>query len=687
MRIRTELAASMLVLLLAVTTVVGVAGYVRTAEVLHAGALEAAEAALAVNASHVEDRLASAATDTLILSTLPVVAGQVRARDAGGRDPESGNDLPAWRRLCEAAFARVAGIEPSYLQIRYIDETGHEQVRVDVRDGQAVVAPRSALQDKSREPYYRAATGLPVGAVHLSPMNLNREHGRIAVPHVPVIRLATPIRNARDEPRGIVVVNLAGDELTHHLRAPLGSLAMVNREGDYLHHPDASREFGTELGHPHRLAEDHPHLARVSRSGDRTVIALASHEAGRAAHVHALRWVRLERFSGESALGLVWEAPDSVALAAVHAQRQTFVWLGLAGALVAGLLAWVWAARFARPVAALFDSARRLAGGDLGVRVETRGNAEIVGLAEAFNSMAAGLRASHDNERAGRERLEHNLGAIAEAASRLASGSAQILAAASQQASGASEQAAAVAQTVATVEQVTQTASQAAERARAVAQGAVKAAESGKVGTQAVDDSVAGMSDVREKVEAVAESIVALAEQAQAIGETIAVVDEIAEQTNMLALNAAIEASRAGEHGRGFSVVATEVRALADQAKRATALIRQILGEIQGATEQAVDTTEAGTRSVAATLRIIEQARETIRSLADTVTEAAQAAAQISASTGQQAAGMAQIHHAMRNISQITHQTLSATRQSERAAHDLDALASRLRELLSRREG
>jgi methyl-accepting chemotaxis protein len=169
-----------------------------------------------------------------------------------------------------------------------------------------------------------------------------------------------------------------------------------------------------------------------------------------------------------------------------------------------------------------------------------------------------------------------------------------------------------------------------------------------------------------------------LAEQAQAIGEIIATVNDIAEQTNLLALNAAIEASRAGEHGKGFAVVASEVKALADQSKRATAQVRQILGEIQKATNTAVLSTEEVTKGVASAIWAGCQSGQTINTLADTLADAAQAAAQIAASAGQQATGMAQINHAMKNLDQVARQNLDATRQVERAAENLNALGTRL---------
>ncbi|HTE43691.1 MAG TPA: CHASE3 domain-containing protein [Gemmatimonadaceae bacterium] len=260
----------------------------------------------------------------------------------------------------------------------------------------------------------------------------------------------------------------------------------------------------------------------------------------------------------------------------------------------------------------------------------------------------------------------------------LASSAAELLAATAQQASGASETSAAVAQTVATVDEVTQTATEANQRAKVVADSAQRAAEIGKAGRTAIEQSAEAMVAVREQVESIAESILALAEQAQAIGEIIATVNDIAEQTNLLALNAAVEAARAGEHGRGFAVVASEVKSLAEQSKRATVDVRRILGEIQRATSAAVMTTEQGTKQVAATSKHVADAGETIRTLATASAEAAQTAAQIMASAGQQAAGMTQIRMAIGSIHAATQQNLASTKQAERVAQDLSALGGRL---------
>lgn len=260
----------------------------------------------------------------------------------------------------------------------------------------------------------------------------------------------------------------------------------------------------------------------------------------------------------------------------------------------------------------------------------------------------------------------------------LASTSTEILAGATEQAASMRQQASAVAEAVSTVDEVLQTSEQAAQRANAVADSSQRAAEVGAAGRRAVLNTVEEMDAVREQSRAIAESILTLSERAQAIGEIIAAVNDIAEQTNLLALNASIEASRAGEHGAAFSVVAGEIKARADQSKKSTGQVRQILGEIQKSTNAAVLATEEGARRVDRAIGTANEAGETISALVDTISDASLSAAQIVASAGQQATGMGQIHQAMSQIKEASVQSLAATRQSEQAAKDLHALGRTL---------
>lgn len=366
---------------------------------------------------------------------------------------------------------------------------------------------------------------------------------------------------------------------------------------------------------------------------------------------------------------------------AAQVVREQYM-LGAVALAVVILVFWI-ARGISTRTRALAEASESISAGQLDRTAPVSGSDEIAALGESFNTMTAHLRQALETEKAARGKIERLLAAVTETANRLAAATSEILAGTTQQASGAREQAAAVTQTVATVDEVLQTSEQSAQRAKAVAESSQRATEVAKAGRKGVEETIAVMGGLKEQTEALAESILALAEQAQSIGEIIATVNDIAEQTNLLALNAAIEASRAGEHGKGFSVVAGEVKALAEQSKKATAQIRSILGEIQKATNSAVVKTEEGAKTVNGAIRVVNQAGETIKTLADGVAESSQAAIQIVASAGQQATGMAQIHQAMKNVDQVTHQNLASTKQAERAAQDLNEMGVKLKDLLA----
>lgn len=264
----------------------------------------------------------------------------------------------------------------------------------------------------------------------------------------------------------------------------------------------------------------------------------------------------------------------------------------------------------------------------------------------------------------------------------LSSASAEILATTTQVAAGAAETATAVSETTATVEEVKQTAQMASQKARNVSDSAQKAAQVSQSGRKSVEEAMQGMQRIQEQMESIAESIVRLSEQSQAIGEIIATVNDLAEQSNLLAVNAAIEANKAGEQGKGFVVVAQEVKNLAEQSKQATAQVRTILGDIQKATSAAVLATEQGGKAVQAGVKQTTSTGESIRLLSDSLTEAAQSATQIAASSQQQMVGMDQVALAMENIKQASMQNMSGTKQAEVAAQNLHELGQKLNDLI-----
>jgi methyl-accepting chemotaxis protein len=220
-------------------------------------------------------------------------------------------------------------------------------------------------------------------------------------------------------------------------------------------------------------------------------------------------------------------------------------------------------------------------------------------------------------------RLQDMVTEISDALQRMDADTGEILDSTAQQISMANEQDDVVTETTATVNEVRATVTETAERAQSVAETAQVSVDISRKGMDAVSQTVSGMDIIRRRVEDIADNILVLSEHTQQIGEIIATVNNLADQARMLALNASVEAARAGEEGKGFAVVALEVRNLADQNRDATVQVREILGEIQRATNAAVMVTEEGSKGVDQGQVLVNSAGDSIRNLSHAIEEAA----------------------------------------------------------------
>jgi len=390
--------------------------------------------------------------------------------------------------------------------------------------------------------------------------------------------------------------------------------------------------------------------------------------------------------------------------------KRTIVLGTLAALVLAALAGFILTRNISRPLQELTAVAERITVGDLSVNVQTDTRSDEVGvLARTFDRMTQSLRAmagaaeqiaagdllstikpQSPNDVLGNafarmsEDLRAQIRGLIEGANVLGSAASEIVASTSQLAASASESAAAVSETTTTVEEVRQTAQMASQKAKLVSDSAQKAAQFSLSGRKSTEDVGVGMNRIRQQMEAIAASMVRLSEQSQTIGQIIATVEDLSVQSNLLAVNAAIEAAKAGEHGKGFGVVAQEVKSLAEQSRQATNQVRTILGDIQKATAAAVMATEQGGKAVEAGTRQTEAAGESIQALAGSVAEAAQAATQIAASSQQQLVGVDQVAGAMESIKQASAQNVAGAKQLETAARNLNELGQRLKQMVER---
>ena len=200
-----------------------------------------------------------------------------------------------------------------------------------------------------------------------------------------------------------------------------------------------------------------------------------------------------------------------------------------------------------------------------------------------------------------------------------------------------------------------------------------------KTGNQAVARTIEGMTQLKEKVGAISNSIVLLNEQTTQIGNISKVVTDLANQTNMLALNAAVEAVRAGEQGKGFSIVATEIRKLADQSKKSAGSINILVTDIQKAINSTIIATDAGTQTVKDGVYIAQETTEAFKGVASAIDQVVVNNQQIALNAKQQAIAIEQVVSVMNTINSGAQQTATGITQTKVGIERLNEAAQALK--------
>jgi methyl-accepting chemotaxis protein len=292
--------------------------------------------------------------------------------------------------------------------------------------------------------------------------------------------------------------------------------------------------------------------------------------------------------------------------------------------------------------------------------------------------------------------------------SAISSTTVQIVSTIDQQERLATQQATAVNETTTTMDELGASSRQAAEQAElasVTARQMLELAESSATGarhvlalveggSQSVEQTVEGMSTIKERVGAIAEQIIHLSQQTYQIGNITNLVTDIANQTNMLSLNAAVEAARAGENGKGFSVVASEIRKLADKSKKSADQINNLINEIQNAISLTVMVSDEGKKKVEEGIKVSQKTSEAFSSVAQaindivlknqeisllSINDVVTISQQISLTSKQQAIAIQQVVDAMNNINQSAAQTASGITQTKIGTQRLNEAAENLK--------
>ncbi len=315
----------------------------------------------------------------------------------------------------------------------------------------------------------------------------------------------------------------------------------------------------------------------------------------------------------------------------------------------------------------LSDVSEQIAANNLTISVEPKSDKDVLG--NSFKSMITNLSIM--------------VRQIKENSEQLASAAVEISSSSEQMSKGVHEQTNQMDQVSTSIEIMTATVLESFENTGEATEASKSASETATLGGQLVSDTVTGMQKISDVVRESAESISKLSHSADQIGEIIGVIVDIADQTNLLALNAAIEAARAGEQGRGFAVVADEVRKLAERTSNATGQITDMIKGIQSETDDAVQSMESGIQEIDKGRELADKAGDSLNEIVNMSQQVSNMIHQMAASSEEQSKSAEQIAMNVEKISTISKETATGVEQSATAAEELSRQAEGMKEMVS----
>ncbi|UOF88724.1 methyl-accepting chemotaxis protein [Fodinisporobacter ferrooxydans] len=503
-----------------------------------------------------------------------------------------------------------------------------------------------------------------------------------ATGHAAIV-LAQPVFDSNNKINGIVTATLDLSSLNQFVKqfSKNQNIAyIVGRDGKILAHPDSSMS-GKDLSKTSYIQQ-----ALKGTSGTDVIVD------------NGIKM--MIAFTSDPLTGWIIcnEKPYSVVMAQNTALERNSFLVVIVTLLLAIGLGYYFSNRITKPIRKLVEILKEVADGNLTLQVAIHNRDEIGQLAQSFNQMTHNLRELIQQVRISAEQVAASSEELLASSEQSTQASEQIASSIQEVALGSGQQASDMEKAAQTVNEMASGVQQIAVSSQTVSTSSIQASEASKKGNEAIRKSLDQMNHIHVTVKDVAKSIKELGDHAQNIGKIVEAITGIASQTNLLALNAAIEAARAGEHGRGFAVVADEVRKLAEESSKSAKQIADYIATIQEGIHQAVQSMEVGTKEVDQGIEVVDLAKQSFEKIEQSIEEVSQQIKETSAATEQLSASTEEIVRVMdqiagiaessvgttQNVSAATEEQLASMEEISASASSLAKMAEGLQELISK---
>ena len=377
------------------------ANYYQSRRITEQKAMEVEQNELSLLKVEIEASLQHHNENLLSLHDVPLIYSIVRAQASNGIDPETGETLQASRASLATIFDAFLRNSPEYLQIRYIDAAGNELVRVHLEDGNYTAVPDNELQNKANSLYVSEALKLNERDVYYSDVSLNRENDIIQQPHLPVLRMATPVHNANGEVAALLVVNLSTEQVFSNVNSDNNGTqrSITNEKGFYLKHRDESKTFSFDLNASYKHQDTEPELMQISNSQDRLIRRHSQQN-----EIDGFQKIYFSPTDIDRYWLIVMNVPESVIFADINRALNNILLLSLLIGLILILTTdWFISNKILRPIIYLANTTRKLQRGDLNVRVDEKS------VRDEFRTLYTALNDFSESQIQTTQKLKHSV--------------------------------------------------------------------------------------------------------------------------------------------------------------------------------------------------------------------------------------------------------------------------------------